>query len=88
MVTTLVTFLMTIIMMDVSDRTLGGIIGTILFSAMIFFSSIVYGDISNYDWISWLVYSLVQPVVGGIGYGLGVYLGGLEGVGSSLVCGL
>lgn len=75
MVTTLVIFMMTIIMMDVSDRTLGGIIGAIIFSAMIFFSSIVYGDISNYDWISWLVYSLVQLVVGGIGYGIGCIFG-------------
>lgn len=68
-------FMMTIIMMDVSDRTLGGIIGAIIFSAMIFFSSIVYGDISNYDWISWLVYPLVQLVVGGIGYGIGCIFG-------------
>ena len=75
MVTTLVIFMMTIIMMDVSDRTLGGIIGAIIFSAMIFFSSIVYGDISNYDWISWLVYSLVQLVVGGICYGIGCIFG-------------
>ena len=73
-------------MMDVSDRTLGGIIGAIIFSAMIFFSSIVYGDISNYDWISWLVYSLVQLVVGGIGYGIGCIFGRIGG--SSLVCGL
>jgi hypothetical protein len=77
--------MMTIIMMDVSDRTLGGIIGAIIFSAMIFFSSIVYGDISNYDWISWLVYSLVQLVVGGIGYGIGCIFGGIGR--SSLVCG-
>lgn len=43
--------MMTIIMMDVSDRTLGGIIGAIIFSAMIFFGSTGSRRDRLWDWV-------------------------------------